>query len=360
MSKYHSFNKARRRSFAPQPTFANPTSPSYNGDLVTPFLTPALKSGDTLANGFVRTIDGITNKAVIQTTSVADDVLLAGGTGACAFASGDSVTLSESVLTLSDVKVNEEMCRAVFLPSWVSQRGSRINSDAASNEFRNFLLATVSAKVAEAVENNIWKGSTTANLPVGFLSTDTVLDNAGWAASRIGSAGAITQNIAELSASNVITQIGLVYQQAAESKPAILNKPDTRIFVSNKTAALYRQALATSGGALTSDTSDVVTYGVGTGYNAQVTNQALTGLNFLGIQIAECSGMFDDCIVIAQTENLVVGSNLMTDLTTVNYIPTYQYDGSDNVRIVMQFGLGMQVGIGSDIVVGAQSSVFTS
>ena len=120
MSKYREFNKARR-AFA-GPAFANPASPSYNGDLVTPFLTPAVKSGDTLANNFVRTIDGITNKAVIQTTSVADSVLATGGSGACGFSTNDSITLSESVLTLSDIKVNEELCRAIFLPSWVSQR----------------------------------------------------------------------------------------------------------------------------------------------------------------------------------------------------------------------------------------------
>ena len=55
--------------------------------------------------------------------------------------------------------------------------------------------------------------------------------------------------------------------------------------------------------------------------------------------------MFDDVIVLAQTENLVVGSNLMTDFSSVQYIPVYQYDGSDNVRVVMQFGLGTVAGI---------------
>lgn len=354
MSKYHSFNKARRRTFAPQPTFANPSAPTYAGDLVTPFLTPAVKSGDTLANNFVRTIDGITNKAVIQTTSVADDVLQSGGSGACGFDTGDNVTLSESVLTLSDIKVNEEMCRAQFLPSWVSQRGSRLNSDAASNEFRNFLLATVATKVAASVEDAIWRG-TSAGTTVGLLGEDgTALTSTHFAASRIGLASPTTQTITDMTAANVINELGLVYQKAASDKAAILNKPDTKFFVSNKTAALYRQALATAGGAALSsgDAS-------GVGYNGQVTNQALTGLNFLGIQIAECSGMYDDVIILAQSENLVVGSNLLTDLTSVNYIPVYQYDGTDNVRIVMQFGLGMQVGIGSDIVVGAPAAILS-
>lgn len=340
---YRKFSPVRRRAFGP--SFASPETPSYAGDLVTPFLTPALKSGDTLANNWVRTIDGITNKAVFQVTSVADDVIQGAG---CGFDTGESVTLSEQTLTLTDMKVNEELCRGSFLPSWVSQRGSRLRADAASNEFRNFLLGVVAQKVAESVEKGIWKGGTTNGFK-GFLSNDAVFDSAGFAASSL--ANATTQTITEMTANNVINEIGLVYQKTATTKPAILSKPDTKIFVSNKTAALYRHALATAGAAVSHDGSTTIT-GTGTGYNAQVTNQALTQLNFLGVPIAECSGMFDDVIVIAQSENLVVGTNLLTDLTDVNYIPTYQYDGSDNVRIVMQFGLGTAAGIQTDAVVG--------
>ena len=51
-------------------------------------------------------------------------------------------------------------------------------------------------------------------------------------------------------------------------------------------------------------------------------------------------------------DNLVVGSSLGTELVEAKIIPTYQYDGSDNVRVVMNFGLGVQTGIGTDGVVG--------
>ena len=39
-------------------------------------------------------------------------------------------------------------------------------------------------------------------------------------------------------------------------------------------------------------------------------------------------------------------------MTEAILIPTYQYDGSDNIRVVMNFGLGVQSGIGTDGVVG--------
>jgi hypothetical protein len=339
MSRYRSLNRTRRRAFA-NPNFANPSSPSYAGDLALPFIAPAVKSGETLANNYVRTIDGITNKAVIQSTSVANDVIQAAG---CDFADGNSVTLSESVLTLTDLKVNEELCRGTLLPSWVSQRGARATTDWGSNEIRNFVIEQVAAKTAEGVEDLIWRGGSVGG--AGFLSNDGTFDAAGLAASSLASA--TTQAITSMTAGNVIAQLGLVYQKAASNKSAILNKPDLKFFVSNKTAALYRQALATAGGsALTTGDS------VGTGYNAQVTNQAFGQLNFLGIAIAECPGMFDDAIVLAQSENLVVGSNLMTDFSSVQYIPVYQYDGSDNVRVVMQFGLGTVAGTPADAIVG--------
>lgn len=342
MSRYRSLNRTRRRAFA-NPNFANPGTPTYNGDLALPFIAPAVKSGETLANNYVRTIDGITNKAVIQSTSVASDVIQAAN---CDFQDGNSVTLSESVLTLSDLKVNEELCRGTLLPSWVSQRGARATTDWGSNEIRNFVIEQVAAKTAEGVEDLIWRGGSVGG--AGFLSNDGTFDAAGLAASSLASA--TTQAITAMTAVNVIDQLGLVYQKAASTKSAILNKPDLKFFVSNKTAALYRQALATAGAV---DNAAAGSEGlVGTGYNAQVTNQAFGQLNFLGIAIAECPGMFDDAIVLAQSENLVVGSNLMTDFSSVQYIPVFQYDGSDNVRVVMQFGLGTVAGTATDAIVG--------
>jgi hypothetical protein len=346
MSRYRSLNRTRRRAFA-NPNFPAGT-PTYAGDLALPFIAPAVKSGDTLANNYVRTIDGITNKAVIQGVSISDvgenTFLQAAG---CDFEDANSVTLTESVLTLSDLKVNESLCRASLLPSWVSQRGARATADWGSPEIRNFVLEQVAAKTAEGVENLIWKGGAVGG--AGFLSNDGTFDAAGLAASSL--AGATIQAITSMDSDNVVAQLGLVYQKAAADKAGILNKPDLKFFVSNKTAALYRQALATAGGAVSHDGSTTVT-STGTGYNAQVTNQAFTALNFLGIQIAECPGMFDDVIVLAQTENLVVGSNLMTDFSTVQYIPAFQYDGSDNVKVVMQFGLGTVAGIQADAIVG--------
>ena len=65
--KKTSFN-AEEKSVATKHEFAGPTltTPTYAGELALPFVSAALKSGATLANGWIRTIDNVYYKAVIN------------------------------------------------------------------------------------------------------------------------------------------------------------------------------------------------------------------------------------------------------------------------------------------------------
>ena len=335
-SNYNLSRQARRRMFDTGPTISPTTT--YAGELADFFVTPALKAADTLTNDVVTQLDGIQNKAVVTGASIADPLQ----ESACEWADGDNVTVDERVLTLKDLMVNEALCRGTILPTWNGVKGSR-NSDWSTPEFRNFVLATVAAKVAEGVENAIWSGKTfTGDNIVGFLSNDGTIDGgAAFAASILS--GATTVDITTPSAANVIAQFNLVHSKAATSKPAILSKADLGFYVGPTVFALYQQALATAGAASNA----------GQGYNNLVTNQNLSTVNFLGVPVHRCPGITDDVIVLAERSNLFVGSNLRTDYTQVQYIPYYQYDGGDNVRVTMRFGLGMQVGTPADVIVGA-------
>ena len=73
----------------------------------------------------------------------------------------------------------------------------------------------------------------------------------------------------------------------------------------------------------------------------------------MGFPIYVCPGMFNDVIVATYPENLVFGTNNNTDWTEVRMIPTYEYDGSDNIRIVMNFAVGVQVAVATDGVYGS-------
>ena len=75
-------------------------------------------------------------------------------------------------------------------------------------------------------------------------------------------------------------------------------------------------------------------------------------LTFMGYPIYICPGMFNDVIVATYPENLVLASNALSDMNEVRVIPAYQYDGSDNINVVMKFAAGVGVGVAGDGVVG--------
>ena len=324
---------------------------TYAGILATPFVAPALKLADTLQKGFVRQIDGLQNKAVISNLSSNANLQAAN----CDWNDGEDLTLGERVLTLTDLAVMEALCRKTLLPTWAGMTGARETMGAGSAEFQAFAMATVAAYAAQGVEVGIWQGSSI--LGQGFLSNSGTFNTAGYRASILCAAGTAAAPIAN---EKVVTASGFttgqildadgafaeVYNHTVTNIPGILNRTDVAYYCSPKTAGHYMQALAASGNAQ--------------GVNLQGTNQAFDTLQYLGIPIHVCPGMYDDALILTYEENLVVGSNLNTDYTTAQYIDAWQFDGSDQVKIVMRFGLGMQVGIPGDVTIGAYTGVIGS
>ena len=304
---------------------------TYAGKLALPYVAAAVKSPDTIAKGFVRQIDGLNKSAVIgnvgSPTPVVADV--------CGFTDGENTTFNEQVLTLTQYKVNEEICRGTVFPTWIGENMQR-NGDIPTN-FSDFLMATVAANAGQQIENGIWRGKLDGtNDSVGFLSNDTVFNALGWAASATADFNPVA--ISVISNTNAVAQLGLVYSQAVTDCPGILTKPDIGFYVSLKTYGLYMQQLALAGD--------------GQGINSLGSNQALQGMTYLGIPIHVCPGMFDDAIVLTYKSNMVYGTNLATDWTEASIIPTYEYMGNDAVRIIMNFAVGVQTGVKTDGVVG--------
>ena len=340
----------QRRAFA-APT-VSPTT-TYAGVHAAPFVAPALKLADTLQKGFVRQIDGIQSKAVISSLSSTGVIQPAN----CEWNSNDSLTLGERVLELTDMAVMEALCRGTLLPTWAGMTGARETMTAGSPEFVNFSLATVAGYAAQGVENTIWKGitdgaETPSSIAKGFLGNDATFDATSYSASILGTDGIVNEATVGATgfdgADSVIVgatgAFNVVYENALANCPAVLNKTDVAYYCSPKTAGAYMLGLAISG--------------AHQGVNMQSTDQAFDTLQYLGIPIHVCPGMPDNALVLTYESNLVVGSNLNTDYTTAQYIDAWQYDGSDNVKIAMRFGLGMQVGIPSDVVVGAFEAIF--
>ena len=311
----------------------NPAT-TYAGIQALPYVTGAVKAMDTI--NYVRQIDGLNAKAVISSLTTTDPIVASD----CDFAdAGNTTTLGERVLTLSDLKVNRQICRKTIFPTWVGQGMNRNGN--LPQDFSDFLLTVVAEKAAAQLENLVWVGDAGAVFGVGFLSNDGVFDQAGLDASACAdftqiqiNAGAATTN------ANIDDALASVFDSVVGTHPGLMDKAGFGFYMNNKMYGFYAQYLAGTG--------------AGQGINALATNQDMQGFTYLGYPVYRCPGMPDDAIVATYIDNMVYGSNLFTDQTEASLIPTYLYDGSDNVRVVMNFSVGVQTGIGTDGVVGCR------
>lgn len=319
--KKTSFN-AEEKSVATKHEFAGPTltTPTYAGELALPFVSAALKSGATLANGWIRTIDDVYYKAVINQIEGASLIADA----SCDFADAGSVTITENVLTTKELAVNIDLCKKTMRQSWLAaDTGNSLNSNMPT-AFSDYVIGHIAGLVAQQVENDIWTGAdATGGEFEGFLTATTgifVVD---------GTVNAVTTATPFLKG-NVVAQIELVLDACSSE---VLAKPDFALYVSPKTAFLYQQHLGSEG------------YSNDYQANAKPSN-------IYGYPIYACPGLPDNQIVATYESNLVFGSNILTNMTEVRTIDMSPIDGSDNVRFIMRYAAGVQVGVGADIYWG--------
>ena len=304
------------------------TDNTYAGELSLPYVTAALLGAETIANNRCRLIEGVQHKAVISNLGVADPIVAAG----CGFNDQANTSLTESVVTLSDLRVNEEICRGTIFPTFIAAQGSMNRDGDLPVEFTDFLLSTVAMKAGSHLESLIWTGA--APFGTGLLSNDGTIDEAGIDASAMKDFQEADTGAAPYSATTILAALNTVFAKASEV-PGILQKPGVGFYVSYEAYAFFLQAQAAQN--------------TGPGYN-----QDLQGSTYLGYPVYPTAGIPNTVDVIAFTypENIVVGSNNYTADISTQVIPVYQYDGSDNVRIAMRFGVGVNVAVPGDGVVG--------
>jgi len=299
---------------------------TYSGEFSGKYISAALLSGSTIANGGIEVKPNIKYKEVIK--RIATDSIVANAT--CDFTSTSTVTLTERIITPEEFQVNLEFCKKTFKSDWEAVQMGYSAFDNLPPAFADFILAHVVAKVAEKMENNIWKGvNATAGEFDGFVTLATADATVIDVASPI--AGGIT-------AANVIGELG----KLVDAIPAALyGKEDLYLYVSQSVARDYVRALGGFGAS-----------GLGSnGTNSQGTQWFNNGsLSFDGVKIFVANGLATDYMMAAQKSNLYFGTGLLSDHNEVKLIDLADIDGSENVRVVMRFTAGVQYGVGSEIV----------
>tara|TARA_R110002110_G_scaffold240394_1_gene456618 strand:+ start:93 stop:1025 length:933 start_codon:yes stop_codon:yes gene_type:complete len=302
------------------------TNSTYAGEFAGKYIAAALLSGDTLANNEITILPNVRYKSVLQKASTDDIVRDA----TCEFKTDQgTLTLTEKVLLAEEFQVNLEICKKELHQSWQAlEMGFSAFADAPAS-FSDFVLAHVSAKVADRMEKNIWSGTNATTGQFDGLAVLLAADAALPAAQEIAAiAGGVL-------AANVIAELGKVVDAIPT---AVYGKEDLRLYVSSNVGRAYTRAL----GGFT---------GTGNaGYDSKGTNQVLGNLFFDGVEIVVSKGMSDNTMIAAEKSNLFFGTGLLSDQNEVRVIDMGDTDGSQNIRVIMRFTAGVQYAQVTDIV----------
>ena len=300
----------------------NPTiTSSYSGQFASKYLGSALLSASTLDAGAVTILPNIKYKAAMKVGAFSNLVRSAD----CDFDSTTSgLTLTEKVLTPTELQVNLQICKKELHSDWEAAQMGFSAFDSLPPLFSDYVISRVAAEVANATETSIWQGAAGEGNFDGFDALLTADGGADVTATTVDS-------------SNVIAQLGAIVDAA---NAAVLGKEDLTLYVSNNIARAY---IRTLGGFIATIGANGVDNKGTTWYNGGQ-------LTFEGINIFVAQGLADNTAVLAQKSNLFFGTGLLNDRNEVKVIDMSDIDGSQNVRVVMRYTAGVQYGVRGDIV----------
>lgn len=307
------------------PTTVN-VSTSYAGQFAGKYIAAALLSAPTLDKNGVTIIPNVKYKQVVK--KVASDANLIKDAG-CDFAPTGTISLTERILQPKELMVNLNLCKTSFESDWSAIEMGYSAFSVLPKTFADFLIAHVSEKVAAATETAIWTGTASSGSFAGFgsiVSTDALLPAA--------------QEVAgtTITAANCITELGKIVDAIPQT---VYGKEDLKIYVAPNIARAYIRAL---GGFGTSGLG-------GNGTDAKGTQWYTNGeLMFDGVALFVVNGLAANTAICAQTANLYFGCGLMSDLAEVQVLDTSSTLGDKNVRVIMRYTAGVQIGAIEDVV----------
>ena len=300
---------------------------TYAGEFAGKYISAALLSGKTLAEGAITIKPNVKFKEVVK--KISTDAIVKDGT--CDFDPTSTLTLTERILQPEEFQVNLQLCKKDFRSDWEAVEMGYSAFDNLPPSFADFLIGHVAAKVAEKTEQTIWAG---VNATAGEFDGLTVLMAADGDVND-----AANGSETSYTSSNIVTLLGNVVDSIPS---AVYGKEDLTIYLPTVALQAYVRALggfASGGqGAAGTDAKGQQWYNMG------------NALSFEGIKIQHAPGMPADHIVAGEASNIYFGTGLLSDQNEVKVIDMADLDGSQNVRVVMRYTAGVQYGIGADLV----------
>tara|TARA_R110002153_G_scaffold244612_1_gene400075 strand:- start:1479 stop:2414 length:936 start_codon:yes stop_codon:yes gene_type:complete len=305
-------------------TNANST---YAGTFSGKYISAALLSASTLDAGLITIMPNVKYKSVIQTGSF-DSIVK---NSSCDFETGaGTLTLDEKVIQPKELQVNLVICKKDLQDSWEAEAMGFSAFDNLAPSFEEYVIGYTAAKVANKIETNIWEGAV-GN--AGEFDGFGVLSTA-----QLPGANIIAAVAGGVNDGNVLAEMGKV----ADAVPTtVYGQEDLFIYVSSNVARAYVRAL---GG--------FAANGLGAnGIDGQGTTWYTNGsLSFDGIPVVVGKGMANNKMYAAQKSNLFFGTGLLNSTNEVKVLDMSDLDGSRNVRVIMRFTGGCQIGTATDVI----------
>jgi hypothetical protein len=303
---------------------------TYAGESAGKYIGAALLSANTIENGGVTVIPNIKYKQTMKRFDSSS--LIADAT--CDFTATGEITLTERVLEPKSLQINSTLCKADFRSDWDAVSMGYSAYDNLPPSFQQFLIARMLGQVSEATELSLWGGASATAGEFDGLFTQALAE-AGTGIPVGQSVGGVA-----IDATNVIDEMGKV----VDALPSRLyGKEGLKVYVSQNVARAYVRAL----GGFAS--------GIGAaGINNQGTtwyNGNANALTFDGVNIFVANGLSNNQMLATTTENLFFGTGVLNDANEVKLIDMAMIDGSQNVRFVMRYTAGTQIGILEDCVI---------
>jgi hypothetical protein len=300
---------------------------SYAGESSAKWVSAALLSGNTLANGGMTILPNIPYKTILH--KLGTDGLLKNAT--CDFDPTSTVTITERSLTLEQFQVNVNLCKSNFITSWQSAEMGFSANKVLPKSFQDYFLAYMADKVSADVETSIWRGANATAGQVDGIATLIAADAALPTAQEVAGT--------TVTASNVITELGKI----VDAIPAALyGKEDLRIYVPQNIARAYVRALGGFGasglGANGTDNKGTQWYSM------------MNDLYFDGVKLFVANGLAANTAIATTIDNLYFGAGLMSDLNEIKVIDTSEILGDQNVRFVMRAGMAVNYVNAEEIV----------
>ena len=298
---------------------------TYAGEFAGKYISAALLSGNTIANGLIEVKPNVKFKEVLKRVSLSGAIANA----SCDFTDAGAVVLTERIIEPKELQINLELCVTPFSQDWEAISMGYSAHDNLPKTFSDYFIGLMAAEISAQTEQDIWSGTAGAGTFDGFATLLT--------AATLPTGQDIAKVAGGVTAANVIAELGKV----ADAVPSSLyGNEDLYIYVSQNIFRAYKRSL---GG--------FAANGVGAnGVNNLGNNQDIDVQYFDGIKIVAANGLSDNTMVSTLKSNLYFGTGLLSDQNEIKVLDMADLDGSKNVRFIARYTASVQIAILEDTV----------